>query len=130
MLRAFVAVLFGNLLGWASWTAAWSALPRVWSVASEDSGLLTRTGLWMLTGIMLAAPPVLIGAGAAWWARRAPMWVGLACGVWGLVLIQQTPVSFPIAVNIWYAPTVLVILSSTLGGWMLDLRAQAASRQT
>jgi len=50
--------------------------------------------------------------------------------LWGFSLVSTVPAVLPIASGVWYAPTVLVLLSSMLGGWMLDLRAQARSPQS
>jgi hypothetical protein len=97
-------------------------LPRLWSLA--ETGLPVGAGGIALAAIWLAAPPVLLGALGAWLARRAQVWVGLACGLWSVTLIDAAPKIYPIIVGIWYAPTVLVLLSGALGGWMLDLRAQ------
>lgn len=125
-LRLAIAILFGNALGLsANWAAARELIPWLWSVVSEQTGLLGWIGLIAFSAILLAAPPVLAGALGAWLAQQAHLWVGLACGLWGFVLIDTVPASFPIASGVWYAPTILVILSSMLGGWMMDLRAQA-----
>jgi hypothetical protein len=75
--------------------------------------------------MMMAAPPVLIGALSAWLARRSQVWVGLLSGLWSVMLIQSTPESFPILSRVWFAPTVLILLSALFGGWMMDLREQA-----
>jgi len=128
-LRLIIIIFTGNVLGLAAWEAALALIPRLWAGTNTTTGLPTRVGLVALSAILMAAPPVLIGALGAWLARRAQTWVGLACGLWGLTLIQTVPAAFPIAAGIWYAPTVLVILSSTLGGWLLDLRAQAQYKQ-
>ena len=54
------------------------------------------------------------GAFAGWLARRWHLWVGLASGLWALGLIGLVPAGIPIASGLWYAPTVLVMLS----GWL------------
>jgi len=124
-IRPFLSILLGNVLGLSAWSLAGRIIPALWEQVTPEVGFVTRGGLIALTFILLAAPPVLIGALGAWLAKAGELWVGLACGVWGVVLIQTVPLEFPIAQGIWYAPTVLVLLSSALGGWMLDLRAQA-----
>jgi hypothetical protein len=126
MRRVVLAALLGNVLGWGAWQAARLALPQIWELA-QPADQLSQMAMLATTAMALAAPPVLIGALCAWLARRAQLWVGLACGLWGLTLIRPAPPAFPIAAGLWYAPTVLVLLSSAMGGWMLDLRAQAAA---
>ena len=129
MSRLAIIILAANALGFTVWQSALALIPRLWAGTNASTGLPTRVGLVAVSAMLMAAPPVLIGALGAWLARRAQTWVGLACGLWGLALIQTVPAAFPIAAGIWYAPTVLVILSSTLGGWLLDLRAQARYKQ-
>ena len=120
-----VVVLSGNALGLAAnQLAARVLVPWIWS----RPGALTLTQnvtLIIASAILLASPPVLIGALGAWLARRDQMWVGLACGLWGLTLVGRVPEFYPIARGVWYAPAVLVILSSALGGWLIDLGEQA-----
>jgi len=123
--RVVIVSLAGNVLGVAAWQSALVLIPRLWGGTNASTGLLARVGLIAVSAMLIAAPPVLIGALGAWLARRAQMWVGLACGLWGFSLIQAVPATFPIASGVWYAPTVLILLSSTLGGWLLDLREQA-----
>jgi hypothetical protein len=124
MARILAAVLLGNALGYGAWRAAWIALPGLWSLADEGAGPLARLGLVVLTAVLLAAPPVLVGALAAWLARRAHLAVGLAGGLWAVSLIRLAPAELDFLSGVWYAPTVLILLSSALGGWMLDLQAQ------
>lgn len=124
MARILAAVILGNALGYGAWRAAWGLLPALWALAAERSGWLPRLGLVALTAILLAAPPVLVGALAAWAARRAHVLVGLAGGLWALSLVRATPPELPFLTTFWFAPTVLILLSSALGGWMLDLQAQ------
>lgn len=102
------------------------AIPWLWQGRGPNTNFLLLVGLTALTFILLAAPPVLVGALGAWLARRAQPWVGLVCGAWSLTLLGRVPASFPIAQGVWYAPTVLVLLSGALGGWMMDLRAAAS----
>jgi hypothetical protein len=127
MRRAVSAILAGNALGLVAWTLGWRALPLVWAGVNEDAGLGALMARVAVSAMMMAAPPVLIGALSAWLARRAQLWVGLASGLWGLTLIRATPDEFPILSQVWFAPTVLVLLSTALGGWMMDLREQARS---
>ncbi len=115
--RTSLAILGGNVLGYLAWVFAGQAIPRLWGGHSEQSHPLQLMGLIALSFVLVAAPPVLIGALSGWVARRAHLWVGLASGVWALSLIGRVPVDFPIAAGLWYAPTVLVLLSGALGGW-------------
>jgi hypothetical protein len=124
MARILVAVVVGNALGYGAWRAAWGVLPALWALPAERAGWLARMGLVALTAILLAAPPVLVGALAAWMARRAHLLVGLAGGLWALSLVQASPPELPFLTTFWFAPTVLILLSGALGGWMLDLQAQ------
>jgi len=127
--RLISIILAANALGLAAWQSALMLIPSLWAGTNAATGLPARVGLIAVSAILIAAPPVLIGALGAWLARGAQVWVGLACGLWGFSLIQTVPRAFPIASGVWYAPTVLVILSSTLGGWLLDLREQARYKQ-
>jgi len=122
-LRILLAVLTGNLAGLAGWRFAQVAIPRLWAEQSPETPVLWLLGLTALTFILLAAPPVLAGALAAWWARRAPVLVGLLSGLWSLVLIQPVPPQLPIAPGLWYASTLLVVLSGAAGGWTMSLNA-------
>jgi hypothetical protein len=128
MARVLLAILLGNALGYWAWHAGWAALPWLWGPGEASTDVLARAGAIALTAILMAAPPVLVGALGAWIARRAQLWVGIACGLWSLSLIQAEPDVYALTFGVWYAPTVLILLSSTLGGWMLDLRAQAKSQ--
>lgn len=125
MQRITFAILLGNGLGWSAWVLGWRVLPWLWANTDEGAGLGALVGRVAVSAIMMAAPPVLIGALSAWWARQAQVWVGLLSGVWSVLLIQSTPESFPILSQVWFAPTVLILLSALFGGWMIDLRAQA-----
>lgn len=125
MQRIVIAIALGNGLGWAAWALGWRTLPWVWANTTEGAGLGALVGRVALSAMMMAAPPVLIGALSAWLARRAQVWVGLLSGAWSVVLIQSTPESLPSLSQIWFAPTVLILLSALFGGWMMDLRAQA-----
>ncbi len=123
--RLVLAVLGGNGLGYFAWVFAAGAIPRLWAGHSEHSPPLVLMGLVAASFVLLAAPPVLIGALSGWVARRAHLWVGLASGLWALSLIGRVPAGMPIAAGIWYAPTVLVLLSGALGGWsMMGVKAE------
>ena len=124
-MRPLLAIIIGNGLGWGAWALGWRALPWLWDsvdITVGDSALLGRIAL---SAIMMAAPPVLIGALSAWLAGRAHLWVGVACGLWSLSLIQATPPELLLEARVWYAPAVLVLLSTAMGGWLMDLQAQA-----
>jgi hypothetical protein len=127
MRRILLAIAFGNGLGWSAWILGWRALPLVWANADQGAGLGVLVGRVAVSAMMMAAPPVLIGALSAWLARRAQVWVGLLSGLWSVILIQSTPESFPLFSQVWFAPTVLILLSALFGGWMIDLRAQVRS---
>ena len=124
--RLVAIILLGNVLGYMAWLGARVSIPLLWQGQSPKTNFLMLVGLTALTGILLAAPPVLVGALCAWLARRAQPLVGLVCGLWSLTLMGRVPATFPIAQGVWYVPTVLVLLSGALGGWMMDLRATAA----
>lgn len=124
-LRLGGVILLGNALGYGAWLGARFSLPVLWQGQSPKTNFLMLVGLTALTGVLLAAPPVLVGALCGWLARRAQPLVGLACGLWSVSLIGRVPATFPIAPGVWYAPTVLVLLSGALGAWMMDLRAAA-----
>ena len=125
-LRVAVAILLGNGLGFAAWAFARIAIPRLWQDRGPNTNFLILMGLIALSFILVAAPPVLVGALGGWLARRAQPWVGLVCGLWSLSLVTSVPAAFPIAQGIWYVPTVLVLLSGALGGWMMELRASVS----
>jgi hypothetical protein len=125
--RVLLVLLFGNALGAAAWQFALWAIPHLWQDRQpSEQTFFELIGLTALTFMLLATPPVLIGAlgGAVsnWIARGWGMWVGLGCGLWALALIQATPPEFPIAAKVWYAPTVLILFSGAVGGWLMDLR--------
>lgn len=127
MKRFLFATLIGNALGWGAWALGWSVLPLIWANVEEAVGLGAVVSRVAVSAMMMAAPPVLIGALSAWVARRAHIWVGLLSGLWSVILIQSTPESFPLLSQVWFAPTVLILLSALFGGWMMDLRVQAQS---
>jgi hypothetical protein len=124
--RLCATVLLGNVLGYAAWVGARLALPRLWDGQGPKTNFAMLVGLIALSVILVGAPPVLVGAFGGWLARRAQALVGLACGLWSLTLLGRVPAGFPIAAGVWYAPTILVLLSGALGGWMMDLRATAS----
>ncbi len=128
MLKPFASialpVLLGNGLGWGALRLTIVLIPRLWAGRSTSTNPLVLIGLTAVSFILLAAPPVLAAALSAAVARRAHLWVGLASGLWALSLLGTVPAAFPIARGLWYAPTVLVLLSGALGGWLMDLRGQ------
>jgi hypothetical protein len=124
-------VFAGNVLGLVAYQLAMQiVVPWLWSQMNGETTLLGGVLLIALSAIALAAPPVLLGALGAWLARRDELWVGLACGLWGVSLVGRVPEFYPIARGVWYAPAVLIILSSALGGWLIDLREQAYQLMT
>lgn len=122
-LRIVLAAVAGNLAGYAAWRFAQAAIPRLWAGQTPESPLPGLLALTALTFILLAAPPVLAGALAAWLARRVPVVVGLLSGLWSLILLQPVPAGLPIAPGLWYASTLLVLLSGAAGGWTMQMRA-------
>lgn len=127
-MRLVIAIIIGNLLGWGAWAFGWRVLPFIWANVDERAGWSVLISRVAVSAMMMAAPPVLIGALTARLARRAQVWAGLLSGLWSVTLIQSTPESFPILSQVWFAPTVLVLLSALFGGWMMDLRSQAQNR--
>ncbi len=125
-IRILLSALLGNTLGFGAWQLAGLLIPRLWAGRSASTNPLILIGLTAASFILLAAPPVLVAALSAAVARRAHLWVGLASGLWAVSLLGAVPAAFPIARGLWYAPTVLVLLSGMLGGWLMDLRGQAA----
>lgn len=125
MPRILLAILLGNGIAYGAWRAAWLVIPELWPAGAAADSVPWQLAKVALTAILLAAPPVLIGAASAWLARRAHLWVGLASGLWALSLIRFLPAEIPGLARLWFAPSVLILLSSTLGGWMLDLSSQA-----
>jgi hypothetical protein len=127
-MRILAGVLVGNLLGLSAWGLARAALPWLWRERGGLSNLPLLMGLVAVTAILFAAPPVLAGALSAWLAGRSQLGAGLASGLWSLMLLQSVPAGLPVAPGLWYATTVLVLLSGMLGGWMMELRAQRAPK--
>jgi hypothetical protein len=127
-MRTLAAIIVGNLLGLSAWLLARAALPWLWRGRGALTNLPLLMGLVAATAILFAAPPVLAGAIGAWLSGRAQLVVGLASGLWSRALLQSVPSGLPIAAGLWYATTVLVLLSGMLGGWMMALRAQAAPK--
>jgi hypothetical protein len=125
MLRILLATLAGNTFGLAGWQLARCALPHLWAGRAELPHVVLLLFLIAVTSMLVAAPPVLAGALSAFLARRWHVAVGLASGFWSLILVQSVPAALPLAASLWYAPTVLVLLSGALGGWMLAMRAGA-----
>jgi hypothetical protein len=126
-LRPIAATLLGNLAGYAAWRFALAAIPGLWAGQTPESNIAWLLALTALTFILLATPPVLVGALAAWLARRSPVAVGLLSGLWSLSLLQPVPAELPLAPGLWYASTVLVLCSGAAGGWTmagLALRVQ------
>lgn len=126
MWRAFFAGLLGNALGYGVWRAAWLALPGLWASAGPEAGPGRQVGVLIMTVLLIAAPPGLIGAFSAWLAGRARLGVGLLSGLWALTLIRVLPAEVVFLGPVWFAPTVLILLSSALGAWLMELRAQVA----
>jgi hypothetical protein len=127
-MRTLAAIIVGNLLGLSAWTLARTMLPWLWRGRGGLSNVPLLMGLVAATAILFAAPPVLAGALGAWLSGRAQLGVGLASGLWSLALLQSVPAGLPVAPGLWYATTVLVLLSGMLGGWMMELRAQGAPK--
>jgi hypothetical protein len=125
-LRLIGAIVAGNLAGYAAWRFAQVVIPQMWAGQTPQSNALWLLALTGLTFILLATPPVLVGALTAWLARRAPVAVGLLSGLWSLILLQPVPAELPIASGLWYASTLLVLLSGAAGGWTMARRRPLA----
>ena len=125
--RSAFAVLFGNAAGYGAFRLAVAVTPALW-----DTGLkLVRpeTDFWLrlvftaLTVMMFASPPVLIGALAARLAGGAQMWIGLAAGLWGFGFARWWPPLPLLGPEAWLGPTILILLSGLVGGWLMEPRA-------
>ena len=120
-LRPLAASVFGNLCGWGAWRLGLWALPVMWAGQSPHSNVLVLLALTGLSAIVMAGPPVLVGALAGWLAGgRVQILVGLLSGLWSFQLITSVPAALPIAPGLWYASTVLVLFSGAMGGWTMS----------
>lgn len=127
-LRLLAAIGLGNLCGWGAWRLGLWALPALWAGQLPPSSVLALIGLTAVSAIVMAGPPVLVGALAARLAGRAHLAVGLLSGLWSLTLLRLVPAGLPIAPGLWYASTVLVLFSGAMGGWTMTYtgRSRAA----
>ncbi len=126
-LRPLVALALGNAAGYAAWQLGLWVLPQVWAGLTPESNLLALSGLTALSAMVMAGPPVLVGALAARLAGRAHMLVGLLSGLWSLTLIRTVPAGLPIAPGLWFASTVLVLFSGGMGGWTMRFTGRRAA---
>jgi len=115
-----LAVLLGNLCGWGAWRLGLWAIPLMWAGQTPQSSVLVLLALTGVSAIVMAGPPVLVGALAARLAGRAHVLVGLFSGLWSLQLISTVPPGLPIAPGLWFASTVLVLFSGGMGGWTMS----------
>ena len=118
--RPLLAIVLGNLGGWAAWQVGLAVVTALWQGQTPQSGVLRLIGLTALSAIVMAGPPVLVGALAARLAGQAHVAVGVLAGLWALTLIRSVPAGLPIAPGLWYAPTVLVLFSGGMGGWTMS----------
>ncbi len=118
-LRPLVAMALGNAAGWAAWRLGLWVLPQLWAGLTPESSLLTLMALTALSAVVMAGPPVLMGALAARLAGSAHMLVGVLSGLWSLTLIRTVPAGLPIAPGLWFASTALVLFSGGMGGWTM-----------
>ena len=118
-LRSLVALALGNAAGYAAWRLGLGVVPALWAGQMPPSSVLALIGLTAVSAIVMAGPPVLVGALAARLAGRAHMLVGLLSGLWSLMLIRTVPAGLPIAPGLWFASTVLVLFSGGMGGWTM-----------
>jgi hypothetical protein len=127
-IRLGLAIAGGNAVGYAAFRGALWATPMLWrsgAGADAPSGSLGgRVLLVAVTAILCAAPPVLIGALAARAAGRARPWAGLAAGLWGMGFAWWWPEMPLLGPQAWVGPTILVLLSGLVGGWLMDQRAR------
>ncbi len=126
-LRPALAALGGNVAGYAALRAALWATPMLWrsrlGAGAPVGDFGVRVLLVVVTAILFAAPPVLIGALAARLAGRARLWVGLAAGLWGIGFARWWPDMPLLGPQAWVGPAVLVLLAGLIGGWLMDQRA-------
>ncbi|MCC7360042.1 MAG: hypothetical protein IT317_11225 [Anaerolineales bacterium] len=118
--RPLLALVLGNLCGWAAWRLGLSAVLALWQGQPSPGDLPRLITLTALSAIIMAGPPVLVGALAARLAGQAHLLVGVLAGLWALTLIRTVPAGLPIAPGLWYAPTVLVLFSGGMGGWTMS----------
>lgn len=118
-LRPLGAIALGNLCGWGAWRLGVWALPAMWARLTPQSSVLVLILMTAISAIVMAGPPVLVGALAAGLAGRAHIGVGLLSGLWSLMLIRTVPAGLPIAPGLWFASTVLVLFSGGMGGWTM-----------
>lgn len=119
-LRPLVALALGNLLGWGAWRLGLWGLPALWAGLTPESHLLALIGLTAVSAMVMAGPPVLVGALAARLAGRAHLLVGVLSGLWSLMLMRTVPAGLPIAPGLWFASTALVLFSGGMGGWTMS----------
>ncbi len=125
-LRPLLAVLLGNLSGWGAWRLGLWVIPQLWAGLTPQSNVFTLIALTGVSAIVMAGPPVLVGALAARLAGRAHVLVGLLSGLWSLQLISTVPAGLPIAPGLWFASTVLVLFSGAMGGWTMSFGPRLA----
>ncbi len=128
IVRPVLAILAGNLAGYAAFRLALGLTSGLWrsgiSPARPAGDFGLRILLTALTAILFAAPPVLLGAVTARLAGSARMWAGMAGGLWGVGFAWWWPDLTPIlSPQSWLGPTVLILLSGLIGGWLMDVRA-------
>ena len=122
-----LAVAGGNAAGFGAFRAALALTMSLWrsrlSPARPGADLGLTILFIVITAIAFAAPPVLIGALTARLAGHARLWTGLAAGLWSLGFAWWWPDSVPLlGPQAWIGPTVLILLSGLIGGWLMDVR--------
>ncbi len=123
--RSVLAVALGNAGGYGAFRLAFLFTPVLWerglNAATQDNEMGWRFLLTALTAIFFASPPVLIGALAARLAGRAGALIGAVCGLWAFGFAWWWPQPMPLLrPEAWIGPTVLVLLSGLMGGWLIE----------
>ncbi|MBI3362989.1 MAG: hypothetical protein HY023_17950 [Chloroflexi bacterium] len=117
----------GNLAGFGAFRFAVEVTPLLWqnglSLARPENDLWLRLILTAATAMLFASPPVLIGALAARLAGHVRSWIGMAAGLWGFGFVQWWPPLPLLSREAWLGPTILILLSGLVGGWLMETRA-------
>lgn len=117
--RLIVAIIGGNIVGYAAFRAAAWFTPQLWIAAGEEITFGMRLTLIAISAILFAAPSVIIGALAAKVAARHELFAGLAASVWGVSAIQWWPIIPALPSESWLAPMTLIFLSGLMGAWVM-----------
>ena len=131
VVRFLISLILGNLFGLAFLRLALLGTNAIWSGVKPDASFSTHVLLIGLTAILFATPPVIIGALTALAARRAGLWAGIGSGLWSFGFAAWWPEPIPyLPPEAWLAPTMLVLLSGMVGGWLIDSHRWAGVQRT